>query len=69
LRAFVELVSGEQSSITLALGPASFVRVEAAPLLFSSPVSTILPNLLAEDDEEEDQSTLGRPEPEEEGET
>ena len=64
LRAFVELISGEESSITLTLGPTSFVRVEAAPLLFSSPVSTVLPNLLGEDDEEEDQSTLGRPEPE-----
>lgn len=69
LRAFVELVSGEQSSITLALGPTSFIRVEATPLLFSSPVSTVLPNLLTDDDEETDQSTLGRPEPEPEEET
>ena len=66
LRAFVELLSGEESSIALTFGPESFVRVEAAPLLFSSPVSTVLPNLLADDDEETDQSTLGRPEPEEE---
>jgi hypothetical protein len=65
LRAFVELISGDQSSIILTLGPTSPVRVEAAPLLFSSPVSTVLPNLLADEDEEADQSTLGRPEPEE----
>ena len=66
LRAYVELLSGESSSITLAMGPTSFVRVEAALLPFSSPVSTVLPNLLADEDEETDQSTLGRPEPEEE---
>jgi hypothetical protein len=42
------------------------VRVEAAPLLFSSPVSTVLPTALEDEDEEIDPSTLGRPEPEEE---
>jgi hypothetical protein len=42
------------------------VRLEAAPILFTSPVSTVLPNILSDDDEEQDPSTLGRPDPEEE---
>jgi hypothetical protein len=44
------------------------VRVEAAPILFTSPVSTDLPNRMGYEDEEEDTSTLGRPESEEEDE-
>jgi hypothetical protein len=35
-------------------------------MLFSSPVSTILPDNLRDEDEEIDDSTLGRPEPEDE---
>jgi hypothetical protein len=66
LRAFIELLSGDASFINLPLGESSFVRIEAAPLLFSSPVSTVLPNALSDEDEEQDASTLGRPEPEEE---
>jgi hypothetical protein len=66
LLAFMELLSGERSAILLELGQAATVRVEAAPLLFSSPVSTVLPSVLQDEDEEVDPSTLGRPEPEEE---
>jgi hypothetical protein len=62
----MEMLSGERSAILLELGQAATVRVEAAPLLFSSPVSTVLPAVLQDEDEEIDPSTLGRPEPEEE---
>jgi hypothetical protein len=64
LLAFIELLSGEESSINLRLSETAVARVEAAPLLFSSPVSTVLPNLLRDEDEEVDDTTLGRPEPE-----
>ena len=64
--AFMELLSGERSSISLELGQTATVRVDAAPLLFSSPVSTVLPTVQQDEDEEIDPSTLGRPEPEEE---
>jgi hypothetical protein len=67
LLAFLELLSGEASSISLELAKGATVRVEAAPLLFSSPVSTVLPKSMQDEDEEVDPSTLGRPEPEDEG--
>ena len=66
LMAFLELLSGDMSSIALPLGESAFVRLDAAPILFTSPVSTDLPNRMGYEDEEEDSSTLGRPEPEEE---
>lgn len=66
LLAFIELLSGEDPFIQLRLSETAVVRVEAAPMLFSSPVSTVLPDALRDEDEEADESTLGRPEPEEE---
>jgi TIR domain-containing protein len=66
IMAFIELLSGEASSIALPLGETAQIRLEAAPILFTSPVSTFLPNKLGDEQEEEDVSTLGRPEPEEE---
>jgi hypothetical protein len=69
LRAFIELLSGDGAAITLQLSDSAIVRVEASPMLFSSPVSTILPNQLRDEDEEADDTTLGRPEPDPEDET
>lgn len=66
LRAFVELLSGHSSFITLALNESSFVRLEASPVLFSSPVSVQVQDRMGYDDEEQDSSTLGRPDVEEE---
>jgi hypothetical protein len=66
LLAFMELLSGEGSVILLELGQTAMIRVEAAPILFSSPVSTVLPSVQQDEDEEIDPSTLGRSEPEEE---
>lgn len=63
--AFLELLSGESAYVRLALSANTAVVLDAAPILFSSPVSTVLPNLLDADDEETDLSTLGRPDNEE----
>ncbi|SEC58731.1 TIR domain-containing protein [Rhizobiales bacterium GAS191] len=63
LMAFMEVLSRDSSFIALALGETAFVHLEAAPILFSSPVSTDLPNRMGYEDEEADSSTLGRPEP------
>lgn len=66
IMAFIELLSGESSYIYLPLGPSATIELEASPILFSSPVSTYLPDKMQDDEEERDSSTLGRPEPEEE---
>lgn len=66
MMAFIELLSGESAYIHLPLSETAYVSLEAAPILFTSPVSTVLPNKMADEQEEEDVTTLGRPEPEEE---
>ncbi|MEX2299143.1 MAG: toll/interleukin-1 receptor domain-containing protein [Dongiaceae bacterium] len=66
LMAMLEVLAGESSFIALELGPSDRCLLESTPMLFTSPVSTALPNLLQDEDEEQDESTLGRPEPEEE---
>ncbi len=66
LMALLEMLSGELPFISLALGPSSHLIIDATPMLFTSPVSTALPDILKDEDEEQDESTLGRPEPEEE---
>lgn len=59
--AFLELLSGESAYIRLPMSSDTAVVLEAAPVLFSSPVSTALPDILDADEEETDLSTLGRP--------
>lgn len=66
IMAFIELLSGESSFIKLPASPSLSILLEAAPLLFSSPVSTYLPNEIDDAEEESDSSTLGRPESDEE---
>lgn len=66
IMAFIEILSGESSYIDLPLSPSAMVKLEAAPILFSSPVSTYLPNKMRDEEEEQDISTLGRLELEEE---
>ena len=63
--AFLELLSGDLSFIRLPLGDEAHIKLDSMPLLFTSPVSTILPDKLSDEDDEQDSSTLGRPEPEE----
>ncbi len=64
LLAFLELISGESATFSLPLSPSARIVVEATPQLFTSPVSTALPKEQTDDDEETDESTLGKPEPE-----
>lgn len=59
--AFLELLSGDSAYIRLPMSSDTAVVLEAAPVLFSSPVSTALPDILDADEEETDLSTLGRP--------
>jgi len=64
--AFLELLSGESANIRLALAANAELVIEAAPMLFTSPVSTALPDVLDADEEEADVSTLGRPDSDDE---
>lgn len=67
--AFIELLAGDSAFVELKLSPSTRLLLDASPMLFTSPVSTALPSAQSYDDEETDESTLGRPEPEPEGET
>ena len=58
LRAFLELLCGESSAITLSVGNEANIRVESVPMFFTSPVTTDLPDDIDDDDEEVDASTL-----------
>ncbi|MEY8829725.1 toll/interleukin-1 receptor domain-containing protein [Sedimentitalea sp. XS_ASV28] len=64
--AFLDLLSGDSAFIRLQMSPSQHVVLDASPILFSSPVSTLLPDELGGDAEEIDETTLGRPEAEEE---
>jgi hypothetical protein len=64
--AFLELLSGESAYVRLPLSETTAIVLEASPMLFSSPVSTMLPNSLDDEDEETDVSTLGRPDSDDE---
>ena len=64
--AFLEILSGDSAYIRLRLSAEHDLVVDAAPILFTSPVSTMLPNITDADDEETDVSTLGRPESDDE---
>ena len=66
LLAFLELLSQDSAFIKIPLATNNYITLEASPLLFTSPVRTPLPDQLQDDEEEQDQSTLGRPEPDEE---
>lgn len=58
LMAFMELLSGDMSALKLPLSPSVFVKLDATPTLFTSPVTTVLPDALADEDEEQDDDTL-----------
>ncbi|WP_261405028.1 hypothetical protein [Chenggangzhangella methanolivorans] len=65
LLAFLEILSGESAFVRLSVSDTAAIVLEATPMLFTSPVSTLSPDALEDDEEEQDASTLGRPEPEE----
>src|SRR5262245_38886179 len=68
LMAFLELLSNKSSYIELPLSDSSFLRLDASPIRVTSPVTTPRPDEMPEDGEEEDNSTLGSPDIEEEDE-
>jgi TIR domain len=59
LMAFLELLSGDLSYIDLELSGSASFRLDATPILFTSPVSTVLPDEMSDDAEEQDDTTLG----------
>jgi len=63
LRAFLELICGDYSAIALRVGENAHIRLESMPMLFTSPVTTDLPDQIDDDEDEIDASTLtGTPE-------
>ncbi len=66
LMAYLELLSGEAPCITVPLSDASAITLDARPMPFTSPVTTALPDAMEDDAEENDDSTLGLFNPEDE---
>jgi len=66
LMAFLELLSSEEAAIKLPVGSGQHIKLDATPVLFTSPVTTALPDLLQDEDEEHDDNTFGPPVPDEE---
>ena len=62
LLAFLQIMSGDSAYIRVPLAPGQDMLLSSEPLLFTSPVSTALPDVGDPDAEEQDESTLGRPE-------
>lgn len=61
LLAFLQIMSGDSAYIRVSLAPGQDMLLSSEPLLFTSPVSTALPDVGDPDAEEQDESTLGRP--------
>jgi hypothetical protein len=59
LMAYLEILSGDSAWISIPLSPSFNLRCDAQPLLFTSPVTTLLANELSDDDEETDPSLMG----------
>lgn len=59
LMAFLELLSEDQAFLKLPLASNAFVKLDASPILFTSPVTTVLPDVMDDADEEGDDDTLG----------
>jgi hypothetical protein len=57
--AFLEMLSGSSPSIDLPLADSSSLILAPHPILATAPVTTLLPDTMAEDAEEQDLSTLG----------
>lgn len=60
LIAFLTLLADGRPSIDLRLSPAATLSLDPLPLVVTSPVTTLLPDALSEDAEEQDVSTLGQ---------
>jgi len=64
--AFLELLSCESPCIAMPLSGACAITLDARPMPFTSPVTTVLPDNMEDDGEESDDSTLGMFNPEDE---
>jgi hypothetical protein len=61
LLAFLQVMSGDSAYIRVSLAPGQDMLLSSEPVLFTSPVSTALPDVGDPDAEEQDESTLGLP--------
>jgi hypothetical protein len=59
LMAFTEMLSEGADFIELPLSPSVSMKLDARPLEVVAPVTTALPNVLSDDQDEQDESTLG----------
>lgn len=59
MMAFLEILSGSSTSIDLPLSKTTALTLDATPLRVTSPVTTALPDVMSDDGEEQDTSTLG----------
>jgi len=59
LMAFLEILSGESETLSLPLSGSAFLILDASPVLVTAPVTTLLPNAMDDEAEEQDSSTLG----------
>ena len=66
--AFLELLSGDSPYIELPLSFSSFLKLDVRPVLVTAPVTTPRPNEMGDDGEEQDNSTFGNGDIEEEDE-
>jgi hypothetical protein len=57
--AFLELLSGATPFIELALSGSCSLMIDTSPVFVTSPVTTVLPDTMSEEAEEQDTSTLG----------
>jgi hypothetical protein len=64
--AFLELLSGQSPHIDLPLSGSASLRLDASPVLVTVPVTTAIRDAMSEDADEQDVSTLGNLNPEEE---
>lgn len=59
MMAFLQMLSGGNESINIPLSSSRSICLDASPVKVISPVTTTLPDLLDDDDDEKDISTLG----------
>ncbi len=59
LMAFLEFLAEDQAFLKLPLGANAFIRLDASPILFTSAVTTVLPDVMDDADEEHELDTLG----------
>ena len=59
LMAYIELLSLQSESICLPVSKEVCLRLDSQPVLVTSPVTTVLPDVMDENAEEQDSSTLG----------